>query len=64
MLVFPEVHDGNIIAMAFNGPEIDVAWEVLEARADVVENTTGLPARDWVQKLRAANARQEERLRI
>ncbi|WP_317924506.1 MULTISPECIES: spermidine synthase [unclassified Cupriavidus] len=64
VLVFPEVHDGNIIAMAFNGPEIDVAWEVLEARADVVESTTGLPARDWVQKLRAANARQEERLKI
>ncbi|WP_427310460.1 spermidine synthase [Cupriavidus sp. H39] len=64
VLVFPEVHDGNIIALAFNGPEIDVSWEVLEARADVVEDTTGLPARDWVKKLRAANARQDERLRI
>ncbi|XYI39144.1 Spermidine synthase (polyamine aminopropyltransferase) [Cupriavidus necator] len=64
VLVFPEVHDGNVIAQAFNGPEIDVSWEVIEARADVVEKTTGLPARDWVQKLRAANARQEERLKI
>ncbi|MCY1243300.1 hypothetical protein D9M72_563080 [compost metagenome] len=64
VLVFPEVHDGNIIAMAFNGPDIDVSWEALEGRAEVVEKTTGLPARDWVQKLRAANARQEERLKI
>jgi spermidine synthase len=64
VLVFPEVHDGNIIAMAFNGPDIDVSWEALAARADVVEKITRLPARDWVKKLRAANARQEERLRI
>ena len=64
VLVFPEVHDGNIIAMAFSGPGIDVSWEALEGRAEVVEKTTGLPARDWVQKLRAANARQEERLKI
>lgn len=64
VLVFPEVHDGNIIAMAFNGPAIDVSWETLEARADVVEAATNLPARDWVKKLRAANANQEERLVI
>ncbi|WP_092135415.1 spermidine synthase [Cupriavidus sp. YR651] len=64
VLVFPEVHDGNIIAMAFNGPAIDVSWETLEARAAVVEAATTLPAKDWVQKLRAANARQEARLVI
>jgi spermidine synthase len=64
VLVFPEVHDGNVIALAFNGPAIDVSWETLEARADVVEKATGLPARDWVNKLRAANARQEEKLVI
>ena len=64
VLVFPEVHDGNIIALAFNGPAIDVSWQTLEARAEVVEASTGLPARDWVRKLRAANARQEERLVI
>ena len=64
VLVFPEVHDGNIIALAFNGPAIDVSWQTLEARAEVVEASTGLPAPDWVRKLRAANARQEERLVI
>lgn len=64
VLVFPEVHDGNVIALAFNGPAIDVPWEVVEARAEVVEDATGLPARDWVRKLRAANARQEDGLRI
>ncbi|MBY4896405.1 spermidine synthase [Cupriavidus sp. AU9028] len=64
VLVFPEVHDGNVIALAFNGPEIDAGWDVLEARARVVEEGTGLPARAWVKGLREANARQEERLRI
>lgn len=64
VLVFPEVHDGNIIALAFNGPAIDVSWEALEARAAVVEATTRLPAKDWVRQLRAANARQEQRLVI
>jgi spermidine synthase len=34
----PEVHDGNVIALAFNGPAIDVSWETLEARAEVVES--------------------------
>lgn len=64
VLVFPEVHDGNIIALAFNGPAIDVSWEALQARADVIELSTKLPARGWVKMLRAANARQEERLVI
>ncbi|WP_454722068.1 MULTISPECIES: spermidine synthase [Cupriavidus] len=64
VLVFPEVHDGNVIALAFNGPAIDVSWEVLELRAKVIEESTGLPARSWVKGLRAANARQEERLGI
>jgi spermidine synthase len=64
VLVFPEVHDGNIIALAFNGPAIDIGWDELGARAAVVESATGLPARAWVKGLRAANARQEDRLSI
>lgn len=64
VLVFPEVHDGNVIALAFNGPAIDVSWDVLEIRAKVLEDTTGLPAREWVKGLRAANANQEDGLRI
>ncbi|MHA7681193.1 class I SAM-dependent methyltransferase [Cupriavidus sp. PET2-C1] len=64
VLVFPEVHDGNVIALAFNGPAIDVSWDVLEIRAKVLEDTTGLPARGWVKGLRAANANQEDGLRI
>ena len=64
VLVFPEVHDGNVIALAFNGPAIDVSWDVLEIRAKVLEDTTGLPARSWVNGLRAANANQEDGLRI
>ncbi|USE81025.1 spermidine synthase [Cupriavidus gilardii] len=64
VLVFPEVHDGNVIALAFNGPPIDIDWESLDQRARVVQEATGLPARQWVKGLRRANARQEARLRI
>lgn len=64
VLVFPEVHDGNIVALAFNGPPIDVSWGTMEWRADVIERAGTLPAKDWVRKLRDANARQEARLKI
>lgn len=55
VLCFPEVHDGNIIVLAFNGPPLSVEWKDVEARAKVVEATTGLPAKRWVKQLRAAN---------
>lgn len=64
VLVFPEVHDGNVIALAFNGPQIEVGWGIVERRAADVQQSTGLPAVDWVKKLRQANARQEEKLVI
>lgn len=55
VLVFPEVHEGNVIAMAFNGPPLQVAWAQVEQRARVVEQATGLPARRWIKELRLAN---------
>lgn len=55
VLEFPEVHDGNVIAMAFNGPPLCVDWTQVEARARVVERATGLPARRWAAQLREAN---------
>lgn len=64
VLVFPEVHDGNVVAVAFNGPELDVAWSQVAARAQLVEKTTGVPATLWPDALRRANARQEARLKI
>ncbi|GAB3625571.1 spermidine synthase [Pandoraea terrae] len=55
VLFFPEVHDGNIIVLAFNGPQLSVEWKDVEARAKIVEAATGLPAKRWVKQLRSAN---------
>lgn len=55
VLVFPEVHDGNVIALAFNGPLLSIEWKDVEARAKIVEAATGLPAKRWVKQLRSAN---------
>jgi spermidine synthase len=57
VLVFPEVHDGNVIALAFTGPIWTASWDEIYARAEHIEE-------DWVRALREANIRQEERLAI
>lgn len=52
VLCLPEVHQGNVIALAFNGPPLDVSWEALYQRALAVEAQYDLPARKWVKGLR------------
>ncbi|AKJ67341.1 hypothetical protein PATSB16_10150 [Pandoraea thiooxydans] len=56
VLVFPEVHEGNVVALAFNGPPLQVGWDQLELRARGLTQSTGLPALRWVKGLKAANA--------
>jgi spermidine synthase len=64
VLVFPEVHDGNVIAIAFNGPPLSVSWDDMEARARELQKTMGLPSTGWPMGLRRANAHQDDGLRI
>ena len=46
----PEVHDGNIVAIAFKrAPSVE--FEALYARADDIASQTGLPAHSWVDGL-------------
>ncbi len=48
----PEVHDSNVVAIAFKqAPSID--FEVLYERASIIERELGLPARTWVDGLMA-----------
>lgn len=48
----PEVHDGNIVAIAFkHSPSID--FSVLTRRARRIRRKTGLPAESWVEGLQA-----------
>jgi spermidine synthase len=51
VIALPEVHDGNRIAIAFAGPELDVTYAQLEKRAKLIEKELKLPARQWVKGL-------------
>ena len=64
MLVFPEVHDGNVIALAFNGPPLQVSWDAVKERAAALQASLKLPTKGWAEGLRSANAGQEDMLTI
>jgi len=64
VLVFPEVHDGNVIALAFNGPPLQVGWEAVQERAAALQASLKLPTKGWAEGLRHANAGQEDMLAI
>jgi len=48
----PEVHDGNIVAIAFKKPP-SIDFDDLYARAAEILAKTGLPAESWVEGLHA-----------
>ena len=52
VIAFPEVHEGNRVALAFSGPKLSIDWAVLIDRAKVIEKACGLAARKWVAALR------------
>jgi spermidine synthase len=64
VLIFPESHDCNAVAIAFKGPAITTDWERIEERAKLLESKTGLPTQCWVKGLRNVNANQAMRLSI
>jgi spermidine synthase len=64
VLIFPESHDCNAVAIAFKGPMINANWKNIEQRAKIIHDQTGLPTKSWAKGLQAVNARQEERLQI
>jgi spermidine synthase len=57
VISLPEVHDGNIIAIAFNKtPEIDIA--ALHERAAQITAATKMPAKSWVNGIKAWQTQQ------
>jgi spermidine synthase len=64
VLVFQQVHDCNVVAMAFKGPHLEVNWKDVKARAEDLERKYKLPTKAWISGLRAENAHQEKRLSI
>ena len=64
VLVFHQVHDCNVVVLAFKGPDLDVDWKMVQSRAGFLEKTYGLPTKSWIPGLRSENARQENYLSI
>ncbi|HAT39965.1 spermidine synthase [Polynucleobacter necessarius] len=64
VLLFPESHDCNVVALAFKGPKLVAAWKDVSRRAKLLMKQTGLPTNNWVSGLSRANARQESMLSI
>ena len=52
VICLPEVHDGNVVAIAFkNAPTLD--FSTLYERAAQIKEATKLPARSWVNGIKA-----------
>ncbi len=58
VVALPEVHDGNRVALAFNGPPLTVRWTALSERAMVVAKALRLPASTWVDGLRSVSTEE------
>jgi spermidine synthase len=64
VLVFQQVHDCNIVVIAFKGPHLEVDWAEVKGRAAYLDKKYGLPTKTWVPGLRSENVRQENYLSI
>ncbi len=64
VLLFPESHDCNVVAIAFKGPKLEAQWRDVSKRAKLIMEKTGLPTSKWVAGLSRLNARQESMLSI
>ncbi len=51
VIALPEVHEGNRIVLAFNGPALAFDVDQLTRRAQQIEKAYGLPARDWLAEV-------------
>jgi len=64
VLLFPESHDCNVVAIAFKGPKLEAEWCDVSARAKLIREKTELPTNKWVAGISRENARQENKLSI
>jgi len=64
VMVFQQVHDCNVVVIAFKGPHLEVEWKDVKSRAEFLERKYGLPTKSWVPGLRSENARQDSYMSI
>ena len=64
VLLFPESHDCNVVAIAFKGPRLEAQWKDVSARAKLIKEKTDLPTNKWIAGISRENARQQLKLSI
>jgi len=64
VIALPEVHEGNRVAIAFNGPPLHVRWKQVDERARAIQAALDLPAPAWVAALRAVHVNDRAGFRI
>jgi spermidine synthase len=64
VLLFPESHDCNVVAIGFKGPKLEAEWKDVSRRAKLIKEKTDLPTNKWVSGISHENARQESNLSI
>ena len=64
VLLFPESHDCNVVAIAFKGPKLEAQWKDVAVRAKLIKEKTDLPTNKWVAGISRENARQQLKLSI
>jgi spermidine synthase len=64
VLLFPESHDCNVVAIAFKGPNLEVEWSEVQKRAKLINEKTNLQTGKWIKGLSNENVRQENKLSI
>jgi spermidine synthase len=64
VLLFKEVHDNNVVAIAFKGPHLEVSWADLEYRAAEIQKRWKLPTEGWVESIKGNNLQAKKNLSI
>ena len=64
VLLFKEVHDCNVIAIAFKGPPLEINWKELDKRAQFIKEKWGLKTKKWVKQLKQNNVQPRDKLVI
>ena len=64
VMLFQEVHDCNVVAIAFKGPDLKVSWKDLAKRAKWVDKYLHLPTKKWAKHLQKNNVQPKDYLFI
>ena len=64
VLLLNEVHDCNVVGIAFKGPHLEISWDDLEKRSKYIRKLFDLPTKKWVKHLKKCNVQPQKYLSI